>query len=105
MTDCCADKTSARKCGMFEGPVGDEWYICDCQKAAYNFSSKIYRNKRTNPMLKYIFTRRANMFDVVATAAAAFVLGAGDIGIGTYLLIIVATAIVSGVAEHVLGIT
>ena len=34
MTDCCPEKAEARKYGMFEGPVGDDWYDCACKKRA-----------------------------------------------------------------------
>lgn len=32
MTDCCEKKAEARRHGMFEGPVGDDWFDCDCKK-------------------------------------------------------------------------
>jgi hypothetical protein len=32
MTECCAEKASARKHGLFDGPAGDSWYICECEK-------------------------------------------------------------------------
>lgn len=32
MTDCCQDRANARKHGLFEGPVGDGWYLCECKK-------------------------------------------------------------------------
>jgi len=32
MTDCCAVKAAARENGLFEGLVGDSWYICECEK-------------------------------------------------------------------------
>lgn len=31
MTDCCEEKAVARKHGMFEGPVGDDWFDCKCK--------------------------------------------------------------------------
>jgi hypothetical protein len=35
MTDCCRDKANARNAGMFEGPVGDDWYLCECKKKEF----------------------------------------------------------------------
>ncbi len=31
MPDCCEEKAVARQNGMFEGPVGDDWYPCKCK--------------------------------------------------------------------------
>jgi hypothetical protein len=32
MADCCDKKAEARRHGMFEGPVGDDWFDCGCKK-------------------------------------------------------------------------
>lgn len=40
MPDCCEEKAVARQNGMFEGPVGDDWYPCKCKgKVMVNVST------------------------------------------------------------------
>lgn len=45
MTDCCSYKAAARRNGVFEGPVGDDWFQCPCKLPARRRYRRNWRGK------------------------------------------------------------